>query len=243
MGSGVSVSGMSAEEVGEHIAQLGQGFEKYRAVFVENGIDGNMLMQTDESLLENDLRELGISLAMHRRKIIDSVNELKGQTQAPFGQVLESEPKKPQRNDLTQEQQMQMMLQLQQQQFQQQQEMEQKRYQQEEERRKKEAREAEERIQKEIVLYHPGPFRNDKYHCCNSSRSHPGCRKDQRQNMAHHYEPFRPFGLLGSKGWGCCGQQSSSAPGCTPGALAHVDQGGLSVKSVLGMGMKYIGVE
>jgi SAM domain (Sterile alpha motif) len=51
----------------------GLGLERYEAVFRENEIDASVLF----SLTAEDLKELGVTLVGHRRKILDAVAALK----------------------------------------------------------------------------------------------------------------------------------------------------------------------
>ena len=56
------------------------GLEKYEAAFRENEIDETVL----PSLTAEDLKELGVAALGHRRKLLDAIAALRGDTKAPL---------------------------------------------------------------------------------------------------------------------------------------------------------------
>ena len=63
----------SKEEVGEQVAAIGEAFEKYKAIAVANGVDGETLLV----LNDDDLEEYGVTKKVHRKQILKKVNDIK----------------------------------------------------------------------------------------------------------------------------------------------------------------------
>jgi class 3 adenylate cyclase len=57
----------------------GLGLEQYEPAFRENAIDGAVLAR----LTAEDLREIGVGLIGHRRKLLDAIAELRGDAGTP----------------------------------------------------------------------------------------------------------------------------------------------------------------
>ena len=67
------VSQWSKEDVGEHVAAIGEAFEPYKDIAIKNDIDGETLLDIDDE----DLEAFGIALKPHRKKIMKKVGDLK----------------------------------------------------------------------------------------------------------------------------------------------------------------------
>ena len=63
----------SEEEVGQQVASLGKAFEPYRQLAVDNGVDGDMLLDVDDEELEG----YGINNKGHRKKILKKVEGIR----------------------------------------------------------------------------------------------------------------------------------------------------------------------
>ena len=71
------VASWTEEQVSEAIKELGPAFEAYGRACVENGITGEVLLQTDEALLPEVLQDLGVK-AVHKTRLTLEVKKLKG---------------------------------------------------------------------------------------------------------------------------------------------------------------------
>ena len=79
----------SEEEVGKQVASLGKAFEGYQQLAVDNGIDGEMLLDVDDEELEG----LGVSSKSHRKKILKKVEAIKAGRRLPVpAAVVEQRP-------------------------------------------------------------------------------------------------------------------------------------------------------
>ena len=66
----------------------GLGLEQYAPAFRDNDIDGEILLR----LTAEDLRELGVASIGHRRRLLDAIAALVGETPAPAGSPLSDAP-------------------------------------------------------------------------------------------------------------------------------------------------------
>src|ERR1700736_5183709 len=75
-------------DVGAWLRSL--GLERYEAAFSDNEIDGTVL----PSLTAEDLKDLGVGIVGHRRKLLDAITALRGDANAkePSGEALSSPP-------------------------------------------------------------------------------------------------------------------------------------------------------
>src|SRR4051794_12726897 len=75
---------------------LGLGLGQYAAAFEENAVDGETLRE----LTAEDLKELGVSLVGHRRKLLAAIAMLKDRTVPTHGQAQEKIPDQDDANDV-----------------------------------------------------------------------------------------------------------------------------------------------
>ena len=66
----------------------GLGLEQYEAAFRENEIDSEVLPK----LTAEDLKDIGVAIVGHRRKILSAIAELSGSSAAVANQRLTAEP-------------------------------------------------------------------------------------------------------------------------------------------------------
>ena len=69
----------------------GLGLEQYEAAFRENAIDDAVL----PSLTAEDLKDLGVGLVGHRRKLLDAIAALRAEASATPCPMLPEQPTKP----------------------------------------------------------------------------------------------------------------------------------------------------
>ena len=72
----VVVESWTKEQLSEAIKELGPAYEAYGQACVENGITGEVLLQTDEAELPEVLQDLGVKI-MHRTVLKLEVKKLK----------------------------------------------------------------------------------------------------------------------------------------------------------------------
>ena len=81
MGAGASVGKdlihMTAEDIGDAVASLGEAYAEYREKFVSNGVDGNLLMSLTEADIVSCLSDLSISKVIHQKALTARLMKLK----------------------------------------------------------------------------------------------------------------------------------------------------------------------
>ena len=77
MGSSASITQLSANDIGNFVGQLDGGVAKYKDSFIENGIDGHLLLSLDDEALVEILKEIGVSSILHQRKLHSELNKMK----------------------------------------------------------------------------------------------------------------------------------------------------------------------
>ena len=70
----IDISKWSKEEVAQEVAGMGEAFEEYKQMVLDNDIDGKVL----GSLTSDDLEGAGVDKSAHREEILARVTELNG---------------------------------------------------------------------------------------------------------------------------------------------------------------------
>ena len=78
MGAGASalapgVEQWTADQVGDFVGAFGAEYAQYKAAFVEKGINGKTLLTLDDG----DLGELGVTSAIHKKRLLAELLDLK----------------------------------------------------------------------------------------------------------------------------------------------------------------------
>jgi actin len=74
----VSVTSLSSQEVGQAVATLGEAYEPYEQLFVQNGIDGSTLTALQVGDLPTLLNDLGIQNTIHKKVLATQLQKILG---------------------------------------------------------------------------------------------------------------------------------------------------------------------
>ena len=76
MGAAASIVAVTAEDVGQHVYNIGVKYQPYREVIVENGIDGHFLASVNEAGLRDVLKGLEITNTVHVMRLVTELSRL-----------------------------------------------------------------------------------------------------------------------------------------------------------------------
>ena len=76
-GSTITIEHLTAENIGDYVANLGEKFQSYRALIIENGVDGTVINSVEQDDLKNLMMSIGVQNVAHQTVIISHFKKLK----------------------------------------------------------------------------------------------------------------------------------------------------------------------